>query len=202
MYGVRYVQCALSSFILAVLGYGGSFFAGLYRSLLVYRSVLSPLNRFPGPWSAKLSTLSLSAQVWRGDAHTRILRLHQQFGDFVRVGSSDLSIIHPQAVNAIYGRGSPCMKAAWYEMAAPLISMQSMRNRQEHNTRRRIWAPAFTDTMVRSYEERLATYQDKLIEHILDLESRPVDVSHLFDLYSYDVMGDLGSGTSSQHAQE
>ncbi|KAI4101554.1 MAG: hypothetical protein L6R37_004880 [Teloschistes peruensis] len=213
MYGVRYVQCALSIFILAVLGlvgagysldqafflttrYGGSFFAGLYGSLLAYRSVFSPLNRFPGPWSAKFSTLSLSAQVWRGDAHTRILRLHQQFGDFVRVGSSDLSIIHPQAVSAIYGRGSPCMKAAWYEMAAPLVSMQSTRNRQEHDARRRIWAPAFTDTMVRSYEERLATYQDQLIEHILDLGSRPVDVSHLFDLYSYDVMGDLGSGTS------
>ncbi|KAI4199255.1 MAG: hypothetical protein LQ350_004715 [Teloschistes chrysophthalmus] len=213
MYGNRYVQCALSIFILAVLGlvgagqsldqafslstrYGGSFFAGLYGSLLVYRSVLSPLNRFPGPWSAKFSTLSLSAQVWRGDAHTKILRLHQRFGDFVRFGSSDLSIIHPQAVNAIYGRGSPCTKATWYDMAAPLVSMQSTRNRQEHDTRRRIWAQAFTDTMVRSYEERLIRYQDQLIEYIMHLESKPVDVGHLFDLYSYGVTGDLGSGTT------
>lgn len=213
LYGVRYVQCALCIFIFAVSGlvgfgysldrafflttrYGGSFFAGLYGSLLVYRSLLSPLNHFPGPWSARFSSLSLSAQVWRGNAHTKVLGLHQHFGDFVRVGSSDLSIIHPRAVSAIYGRGSRCMKADWYDLTAPLISMQTTRDRQEHDARRRIWAGAFNDTMIRSYEQRLIPYQDKLIIYLLDLDGKPVNVSHLLNLYSYDVMGDLAFGTS------
>ncbi|KAI4255372.1 MAG: hypothetical protein LQ352_002604 [Teloschistes flavicans] len=74
--------------------------------------------------------------------------------------------------------------------------MQTTRDRQEHDARRRIWAGAFNDTMIRSYEQRLIPYQDKLIIYLLDLDGKPVNVSHLLNLYSYDVMGDLAFGTS------
>lgn len=74
--GVRYLQIALAVYATAVaamirLGdkatgeafatataYEGSFLAGVYASLLVYRAFLSPLNKFPGPFGASMSRVS------------------------------------------------------------------------------------------------------------------------------------------------
>lgn len=71
LYGVRYLQLAFVVFCVAVAGlvrigeakfadafatvlaYEGSFFAGLYTSLLIYRAFLNPLNKFPGPYPAR-----------------------------------------------------------------------------------------------------------------------------------------------------
>ena len=55
---------------------------------------------------------------------------------------------------------------------------------------------AFNDTMLRGYEGRIAIYQNQLIKHISDLGGKPINVSELFNLYSFDVMGDLAFGTS------
>lgn len=174
----------------------GYYLTGLYGSLIICRIFFSPLKQFPGPFWAKISSLSLSVQSRKGNSHRKLLALHQKYGDFVRVGPSDVSTIHPKATSAIYGRGSRCVKAEWYDLTLPMVSMQTTRDRPEHDHRRRIWGPAFNDTMLRGYEDRIAIYQDQLIKHISDLGGKPVNVSELFNLYSFDVMGDLAFGTS------
>ena len=211
MYGIRYLQIFIGIFVFAFLGFMATgellvqallttislaeyYLAGLYGSMLIFRTLFSPLKHFPGPWWAKTSSLGFSVQLRKGDSHEKLLKLHQKFGDFVRVGSSDLSIIHPKATSAIYGRGSRCIKAEWYDLTLPMVSMQTTRNRLEHDKRRRIWGGAFNDTVLRCYEDRIKIYQDQLITHISDLGGKPVNVSELFGLYSFDVMGDLAFG--------
>ena len=212
MYGIRYLQVLLgiivatsSSFhwvgqpwaqaLVTTMTFIGYYLSGLYSSLLLYRLIISPLNRFPGPWWSGISSLALSTQLRKLDCHTRLLALHQKYGDFVRVGSSDLSIIHPKAVNVIYGRGSKCMKSDWYDLTAPMISMQTTRKRSEHDQRRRIWGAAFNDTVLRVFENRITRFQDQLVERILGLEGRSVDISELLSFYNFDVMGDLAFST-------
>lgn len=172
------------------------YLTGLYGSLIICRIFFGSLKRFPGPFWARISTLSFSIQVRKGDSHSKLLTLHQKYGDFVRVGSSDLSIIHPKATSAIYGQGSRCVKADWYDLTLPMVSMQTTRDRSEHDKRRRIWVPAFNDTMLHGYENRITIYQDQLITHISDLGGKAINVSELLNLYSFDVMGDLAFGTS------
>lgn len=213
MQGIHYLQVFTSIFITAFLLFVGTgepsgqallttatlagyYLAGLYGSLIIGRTFLSPLKRFPGPFLAKISSLYFSIQSRRGDSHRKLLTLHQKYGDFVRVGSSDLSTVHPKATSAIYGRGSKCTKADWYDLTLPLLSMQTTRKRSEHDERRRVWGAAFNDTILRAYEDRIASYQDQLIAHISDLNGQPVNVSEMFSLYSFDVMGDLAFGTS------
>ena len=212
MLGILYLQILIGIFItvsfnLVAIGeplvqallitttLAGCYLSGLYGSLIICRIFFSPLKRFPGPFWAKISSLSFSIQSRKGNSHRKLLALHQKYGDFVRVGPSDVSTIHPKATSAIYGRGSRCIKAEWYDLTLPMVSMQTTRNRPEHDQRRRIWGPAFNDTMLRSYEGRIAIYQDQLITRISNLGGNPVNVSELFNLYSFDVMGDLAFGT-------
>lgn len=212
-YGALYVQIFTAAFVAAVIGlnqYGQSlgeaiaqvttvaffYLAGLYTSLIAYRSLFHSLNKFPGPFGARISKFWLSAQLKDADAFRQIYKLHKEHGDFVRVGPSDLSITHPKAVTAIYGQGSKCTKAAFYDLSKPMVSLQTLRVRALHDQRRRVWSPAFSDKALRGYEERMKKYQNKLMAKFGELDSQPVDASKWFMLLSFDMMGDLAFGAS------
>lgn len=211
LFGVIYLQTFATAFLTAVLLFyqqgealGKAFaqitpiaffyLAGLYTSLITYRSLLHPLNKFPGPFGARISNFWLSAQLKDGDAFQKIQKLHENYGDFVRVGSSDLSITHPKAVTAIYGPNSKCSKASFYDSTRPTVSLQTLRIKALHDQRRRIWSPAFSDKAVRGYEERIKKYRNQLIAQIDAFDGQPVDVRKWFMLYSFDITGDLAFG--------
>lgn len=62
-------------------------FLGVYGSMLLYRAALHRLNRFPGPFWARLSNLyvtSLSARKFQ--LYEEVEKLHAKYGDYVRIG--------------------------------------------------------------------------------------------------------------------
>lgn len=64
-----------------------SFNAGLFGSMLVYRAFFHRLHRFPGPFAAKPSRFYRVFRDWtRLRAHLEDQKLHETYGDFVRVG--------------------------------------------------------------------------------------------------------------------
>ncbi|KAL2044707.1 hypothetical protein N7G274_002481 [Stereocaulon virgatum] len=213
LYGVRYLQALFTASLTlgAILAASGVrsfsdvlqevtkliafFLAGLYTSLLAYRVLFSPLNRFPGPFGAKFSNFWFSLRLSKRNAFQKVLELHSKYGDFLRIGSNDLSIVHPEAVKAIYGPGSPCRKADWYDLTHPRVSLQTLRSRMEHDQRRRTWSMAFSDKALHDYEQRVNEHQDKLLAHIANAGGR-VNVSRTFNFYNFDVMGDLAFGQS------
>jgi tryprostatin B 6-hydroxylase len=213
MYVARYIQIFLASTLLAVVSLSNNgepiskaflhvssitaaYLIGIYLSLTTYRVLLHPLNKFPGPLGARLSNFWFSAKLKNADAYRKLLELHQKYGDFVRIGSSDLSITHPKAVLAVYGQASKCTKASWYDITAPMVSLQSTRVKAFHDRRRRIWSPAFSDKALQGYEKRIQAYRDKLFSQIEALNGKPLNISKWFNLYSFDIMGDLAFGTS------
>ena len=214
MYGTRYLQILLASLIIAVtvavqfnhesIGHAllnvGSlalfYLAGLYSSLLVYRVWWSPLCAFPGPWGARISTFWFSMQLANRDAFRKVVQLHEEYGDFVRIGSNDLSILHPHAVNTIHGLGTKCRKSDFYDSTLPMVSMHTLRHHALHDQRRRMWSNAFSDRALRGYEDRIRVYQDKLMARLASCAGQRVNVSKIFNLYSFDVMGDLAFGSS------
>ncbi|KAL8675594.1 MAG: hypothetical protein Q9168_000106 [Polycauliona sp. 1 TL-2023] len=184
-----------------------SYFVGLYSSLMLYRSIFHPLNKFPGPFAARLSKFWLSAHVKNRAAFRTIHRLHEEYGDFVRVGPSDLSVAHPSATNAIYGPASKTTKATWYDLTLPMGENHVMFHigpptymlqvdMADHDQRRRLWSAAFSDKALRGYETRILKYRRKLLSQIGASGDQPMDVSKWFNLYTYDTMGDLAFGTS------
>ncbi|KAL4878233.1 cytochrome P450 [Aspergillus karnatakaensis] len=171
-----------------------AYLLGLYGSLLVYRIFLHPLCNFPGPFGARISTGWIATQVKKNNHHIVVRELHRKYGPIVRVGSSDISVIHPKAVDIVYGPSSRSYKGTGYEVSYPEFSLQLMRDPAQHHARRRVWSPAFSDRMLRGYEERIRGYREQLVNRLSEMSGQPVSIRKWFNLYSFDVMGDMAFG--------
>jgi tryprostatin B 6-hydroxylase len=63
----------------------GYFLAGVYASLITYRLFFNPMNKFPGPYFARLSTFDLVFRISKFDTNKYLHHLHQKHGKFVRI---------------------------------------------------------------------------------------------------------------------
>lgn len=206
LYGIKYLQAFIilftlstaklyfynhETFFVAFLNVwllATCYISGLYLSLLSYRIIFSPLKEFPGPFGARISNLWFSTTLRKHDAHRQLLTLHNKYGDFLRIGSSELSIIHPKAVQAIYGFGSKCTKAEFYDTWLPRTSLFATRDRGVHDQHRRLWSAAFGDKALRGYEERIKKYQNQLVDRLFSFDEQSVNATEWFMLYSWDVL--------------
>ncbi|KAL8919479.1 MAG: hypothetical protein Q9208_006764 [Pyrenodesmia sp. 3 TL-2023] len=189
--GFRLVEAILQTCV-----YDGVFLAGLYTSLLVYRVFLNPLNVFPGPWLARVTSFDLPFRIRKSQLYKTLQDLHRQHGHFVRIGTGELSITHPHAVRDIFGADSRCLKSPWYDISRPQDSLLLRRSHAGHAELRRIWSPAFSVKAIRGYEERIQPYRNKLVAGLDSYAGQSLDVDHWLALYAWDVMGDLTFGHS------
>lgn len=142
-----------------VLCYISACVGGIYSSILVYRAAFHRLNRFPGPFLARLSNAYVtSLSVKNFHLFEEIRDLHAKYGDIVRVGKlitllfvicldaddvttgpSELSIADPSVYGLIHSNQSPCEKGPWYNVMHPVKSLHMIRDRKEHSQRRKTW---------------------------------------------------------------
>jgi cytochrome P450 len=172
------------------------YFAGLYASLLIFRIFFNPVNRIPGPFFTRISKFTHVLHNLDARSCENLLRWHEKYGKFVRIGPNDISVTDPDAVQVISGANSKCYKGTWYNQDLPLVSLHTSRDRAMHDRRRRAWAPAFSDRALRGYEARIKTYNDLLLDNVNKGLGKPINISDLFNQFSFDVMGDLAFGKS------
>lgn len=195
-YFVNFHNIAFGPAIFWVSVVGCSYLLGIFGSLLIYRIFLNPLNRFPGPFGACISSFYTSAKVAKNlDAYHHFQSLHKKYGRYVRVGSNELSIIDPDAVEIAYGVGSKTTKSQWYDGDYPFISMHTSRDKALHDRRRRIWSPAFSEKALKGYEGHITAFNDKIVQKFKEFAGGPTNASKWFNLYSFDVMNELAFGT-------
>ncbi|OQD63156.1 hypothetical protein PENPOL_c010G08693 [Penicillium polonicum] len=214
LYGMRYALTAVGSLTFSIFlhsqlsdrlilesviwssSLSGFYVAGIYASLVVYRCIFHPLRNIPGPLGCRISSSWFTTHLVKQDAFRQLEKLHSRYGPFLRIGSNDISVAHPKAVQAIYGPGSKCRKAAWYDLVYPMVSLQTTRDKSLHDQRRRLWSGAFGDRNMRDYEKRMVRYRALLVKAIDETKNQPFDVTKWFNLYTFDVMGDLAFGAS------
>ncbi|KAL6407680.1 cytochrome p450 [Ilyonectria robusta] len=175
----------------------GILILGIVSSMMVYRGAFHRLGRFPGPFLARFSNLyvtRLSAKKLH--LYEEIQSLHHKYGDYVRIGPSEISINDPRAVLLIHGAQSKCGKGPWYEILRPRVSLQMIRNKSEHIRRRKTWDRGFSAKALRDYEPRVIKHTDNFIAQLEKMENTPVNITDWFNFYSFDVMGDLAWGKS------
>ncbi|KAI0399882.1 cytochrome P450 [Xylaria palmicola] len=176
----------------------GAYLTALFTSILVYRGFFHPLRHFPGPRLARLSqfyhVFHISSKV---DNYRHLDRLHQKYGEYVRVGPNLLSISDPDLIEVIFHPQSNYTKAEWYDIAHPLLNLVQLRDRAEHDRRRRHgWDLAFTTKALRSYDSRVLKYADQFVAQMRRREGQAINVTGWLEWYAFDVMGDLAFGRS------
>ncbi|KAH9208989.1 cytochrome P450 [Leptodontidium sp. 2 PMI_412] len=192
----RIGEYSISNATLITLTLLTSYLLSLWTSMLIYRAFFHRLRSFPGPPGAKLTKFWHVLQLGGFDNYKRLDRWHSTYGDYVRIGPSELSIVDPEAVDLIMGAKSTCTKSAWYDMGNPLVSLHQCRDRATHDKRRKIWDKGFSMKAIDSYESRVVGFANVLVKQLKSFGGKPLNSSLWFNYYSFDVMGELAFGQS------
>lgn len=70
---------------------------------LISQRYVYGLNRYPGPFIASFTSNWRVVDVWRRETHYSFRRLHDRYGDVIRVAPNVLSFASPDAIADIYG---------------------------------------------------------------------------------------------------
>ncbi|KAL2870494.1 cytochrome P450 [Aspergillus lucknowensis] len=174
-----------------------SFDSGLCLSIFTYRYFFHPLRHFPGPRTARLSSIwSVRDAVLRSQWQLQVHQLHQDYGDFVRIKPNEISINDPGVIKDIYGISTKCTKGPFYDMNYPHKSLQMTRSKAFHSKRRRLWDRAFTSQALAGYEPHILRHCQTFLEIVRLREGRPLEVTNLVTSFAWDSMGILVSGKS------
>ncbi|KAJ3540924.1 hypothetical protein NM208_g4841 [Fusarium decemcellulare] len=196
-YLIRYGNVSYWQALVATNKYFLTFSTGITSSILIYRSSFHRLNRFPGPFKARLSNLYGTVLTVKEERlYEEVQKLHRQYGDIVRIGPSELSIATPKAFRIIHANNSPAIKGPFYDIADPWTNLLADRNKKEHSRRRKAWDKAFNAKALRDYEHRVVKYTKQLTDQLDKMKDKPFNVAQWIGFYTFDIMSDLSFGKS------
>ncbi|KAG8164305.1 hypothetical protein KVR01_006223 [Diaporthe batatas] len=175
-----------------------AFLTGLYGSILIYRAFFHRLRGFSGPFTARLSKLYHFVYMSGTNMqyHLHLQGLNTRYGDFVRTGPRELTIMRASAVDLIYGPTSKCTKSTWYDQNsgnADKVGIENVRDKAKHGTRRRVWDKALGFRALPTYESRVKDKVDRLMTRFST--GKPLNVTQENVFYAWDVMGDIAFST-------
>ncbi|KAA1467191.1 high nitrogen upregulated cytochrome P450 monooxygenase 2 [Dentipellis sp. KUC8613] len=159
-------------------------------------SPFHPLAQYPGPVLAKLTQWWAVYHATRsGQIHLVYQRLHERYGDYVRVGPNELSIRDPASVHAVLGpTGFP--KGPYYSNRSNPPMLSQLRGHTEHAKRRQAWNRGFTTSALKGYED----IGEKRLDQLLEVFERKIEqgailkVSKWLSFFATDFMGDMAFG--------
>ncbi|KAJ5125658.1 hypothetical protein N7526_007835 [Penicillium atrosanguineum] len=166
---------------------------GLFSSITIYRIFFHRLRHFPGPIWASITKIWHAWQARHRTNYLVLERLHNQYGDFVRTGPSEITVYHPDVFMAIDGPSGSCVKSEWYDVLHPKMSLVTARDKKVHGSRRRQWNRGFTSQALDDYQERIIPLIDQL-ERCIDKDmhaGKPSDMRDMFFWLGFDRMGDF-----------
>ncbi|KAF5336295.1 hypothetical protein D9758_014489 [Tetrapyrgos nigripes] len=185
----------------------------IFLGLMIYNlSPFHPLHSFPGPLIFRSTNFAMLYIVYTGRRHLFIARLHEKYGNFVRIGPNKLSILSGDAFHTIYASAKGFDKSLAYRPGHfPDTGLFFLRKREEHSNRRKAWAGAFNPAMLvpsalqnvvdlrissmDSFASRvLQDRSNQMIELLKRSEGCVLDFGTILARWSYDVMGDLTFG--------
>ncbi|KAJ2556157.1 hypothetical protein EV175_002112, partial [Coemansia sp. RSA 1933] len=184
----------------------GLVLAGIWiAGVMIRRSYITPLRKIPGPILNRFSNMPLIYNNVLGRYHTYVQRLHETYGDVVRIGYNKVSISSLAELKRILSTHE-FRKGQMYEYNGLLVANSfSATDPEISKARRRQIGNSYSLASVRQYE-------DKILEHgILSLmahwdlqlaERKGTDKKARVNYYygfhgmAFDVIGILGFGRS------
>ncbi|KAG6849321.1 hypothetical protein H0H93_009462 [Arthromyces matolae] len=169
-----------------------TFYLTLTSSIVIYRlSPLHPLARHPGPLLCRVSKFYMAFLSLGGKQHIYYTRLHERYGDVVRIGCSaagpnELSIRDINAIGPIMGpHGFP--KGPFWDgriAASDTKALIALRDSTEHTRRRKPWTRAFNTAALKGYEEIIIKRCTQFVEGV-DAEKGAADLSKWISFFTF-----------------
>ncbi|CAI7590979.1 unnamed protein product [Penicillium glandicola] len=170
-----------------------------------YQVFVDPLSKYPGPKFAAISRIPHLYHTFKGDLVEWVNGLHLTHGDVVRIAPDELSYATGEAWKGIYGHASagkpttekdPRFFGPSFNGAADIIRG----NGPDHTRFRRNFSHAFSDRALREQQSLICGYVDTLVGILhKTIEEDPkakVNMVRMFNLTTFDIMGDLTFGDS------
>ncbi|WKT51676.1 Cytochrome P450, E-class, group I [Fusarium oxysporum f. sp. vasinfectum] len=177
----------------------------LVLGYLVYYRYFHSLAKYPGPPLASVTNLWKTYHLWNLHLPHTLVRLHEQYGDVVRVGPNDLSFRNPDAVNTIYKAGRQLKKTAFYDGFTTFNpNLFGTQDEEIHAIRRRQMAHAFSLQSIKEMEHLVDSHILKLrknLDHFSD-SNREFDLKDMIAFYVFDVLGELAFSRSFDSQDE
>ncbi|KAM6510175.1 hypothetical protein FALCPG4_017800 [Fusarium falciforme] len=196
---LTYIQLCKFTLIGAILRTAlasNAFNVGLASSILIYRALFHRLHRFPGPFPAKLSRFYAMKNAAKAlKANEEVQKLHEIYGDFVRVGPREISITRKSAISIIYEPPNQCTRSTWYSQVSDdvrKISLHTTRELAAHKLRKKAWMRGLGFRALSVYEEKIASKVEILMSRIAEKQGTPMDMTLYAAFFGFDVMGQVG----------
>ncbi|KAG2128155.1 cytochrome P450 [Suillus cothurnatus] len=177
------------------------YYSTVLVSVTVYRlSPWHPLARYPGPIPCRISKFWMVWVSRDGKQHIYYSRLHQTYGDVVRIGPNELSIRDVNAVVPLMGSNGMPKGPHWDGRMAEQSATRtviSVRDPAEHARRRRPWHRAFSVAALKGYDEILAKRVQQFVT-ILEQQTQPFNLAERISHFTFDFMSDMAFGGGSE----
>ncbi|KAF9891541.1 hypothetical protein FE257_004008 [Aspergillus nanangensis] len=175
-----------------------------------YNFFLHPLRKYPGPKLWAISRIPYSFAYTSGKAHKKILELHQQYGDVVRIAPNELIFCYPESFIDIMGHRKRGEEENgkdpdfWKEDSITLTGS----NGERHRRIRRVLSHAFSAQAMAEQEPLIKKYVNLLIDRLKTAAAGgiPQEMTGWYNWATFDIIGDLAYGdpfgcleTSSYH---
>jgi len=159
------------------------------------------LSSIPGPFLASLTDFWRLFLVWGRRPEQAHIRLHQQYGRFVRLGPNSVSIGDPQAIQTIYSPGSKFSKSDFYHVqqtvakGQPLFTLFTSTDDRFHAKLRRGVSSAYSMTTLVQFEPFVDSTTSQFLKQLNTKyacgSGTICDFSKWLQYYAFDVIGEL-----------
>jgi cytochrome P450 len=158
------------------------------------------LNRYPGPFLARITNWWRFFDVLNRRPEVTHIRLHKTHGDVVRLGPNYLSFADPRAVKDIYGLNKGFIKSDFYPVQQSvsaghrLPSLFSTTDNTFHANLRRSINSAFSMSTLVQYEPFVDSTTSLFLSQTDKLYASPgitCDFARWLQFYAFDVIGNM-----------
>lgn len=175
----------------------------LYR-YVVYRLVLHPLARVPGPWLAAITPVYMYYYMLTLQWNRQVHRLHQQYGPTVRTGPDQVDFDDILAQKDIYiGNMDKSTFYAQYTWFPALLNTFLTIAKEPHRKLRSIVAKHYskTNATLAGIQEMARRTMAQVVQYLADATlaqpTAAVEVYNLFERMAMDVIGAFCYGEAS-----
>ncbi|KAK5044369.1 hypothetical protein LTR84_011319 [Exophiala bonariae] len=162
------------------------------------------VQSIPGPFLARFSDLWRLTLAYGGHSHLKMMQLHEQYGDVVRIGPNTISVSDPRAIEPILGfktnlNKSKAVVSMMNVYKGKLIPMLiSAIDSKTHATIKRPIAQAFSQTSMSSWEtvadEVIARFVHRVDEEFCHQEKslgKPCPINDWFQFFAMDFISTI-----------